>query len=337
MDQDERPGFLDTLVALVARAMTALGLNGNRLLWKWRQRKQRFAEARVRTEVMLRSAKGRHKMCRSCRALVPRGATTCPECGESLAGVSTPGVTRLMTNLLPSRGLAVGLLLLVNGLMYILTMMSPVPDEAGGGEGMSLMSIPFYNLIRYGGGSGLLLFQHGEWWRLITPMFLHGGLLHFGMNTFVLLRLGPVVEELYGSQRFWCLYLGSGIAGNLAVALYDQNQWVVGASTSIVGMFGVLLAYGVRTGGASGSRIRSAMLQNALFILLFSLLPGISLVGHAGGFAGGFLLGLAIPAEGRAAQRNESAWQFLALAGVALALLAFYQVSVHGADFMRFL
>ena len=82
--EQEPPGPADRLVELLARGMTAVGLNGTRLLWRWRQHKLKRAEAGLRGEIFWRSAKSKHKMCRSCRALVPRDASTCPDCGTRL-------------------------------------------------------------------------------------------------------------------------------------------------------------------------------------------------------------------------------------------------------------
>ncbi len=106
MDEDNRSGFLDELVELVAKAMDAVGLHGRRLRWKWSRRKLAIAEKKASVSVMLRSAKGRHKMCPSCRALVPRSAGKCPECGESLATVRAPGFNRLIANMFPGIGTA---------------------------------------------------------------------------------------------------------------------------------------------------------------------------------------------------------------------------------------
>ena len=60
-------------------------------------------------------------------------------------------------------------------------------------------------LVRLGSLNALTL-GHGEWWRLLTPIFLHGGLLHFALNTYALVQIGPLVEEEYGTERFAVIY-----------------------------------------------------------------------------------------------------------------------------------
>ena len=77
--EDQEPGRLDRAVEKLAHALNALGLNGTRLLWKWNRRRQRLGEAGLKTEILWRSAQGKHKMCPSCRALIVRSANTCPD------------------------------------------------------------------------------------------------------------------------------------------------------------------------------------------------------------------------------------------------------------------
>jgi rhomboid protease GluP len=339
MSDQPQPGILDRLVDLIAGVMDMIGLNGTRFRWRWHNRKAQIGEAGLKTEIAWRSAKTKHKMCPSCRALVPRGVKSCPECGQGLAGVRAPGVGRLLSNILPGATATTSLLLLVNGLFFMLMLILPPAAGTGGQAGglARLMSFNTYDLLRLGGGLGSLVMHDGEWWRLVTSIFLHGGLIHFGFNSYVLLQLGPLAEETYGTERFWVIYLWSGIAGNLLAQFLRPGVPVVGASGAIVGLIGLLLAYGIRRGGVIGGNIRSVMTRYAIYILVFSLLPGISLLSHAGGFVGGFLLGLVIPAGALKGRQSALLFQGLALAGVVLVLWSFYQVAMHGGDFLRYL
>ena len=82
--------------------------------------------------------------------------------------------------------------MLVNGFWFILMIMAQIRAGGSGGGGLSLLgSFDTQLLLRFGAGLGALVFADGEWWRIIAPIFLHGGLLHFGFNTYVLLQLGP--------------------------------------------------------------------------------------------------------------------------------------------------
>src|SRR6202040_3869197 len=82
---------------------------------------------------------------------------------------------------------------------------------------------------------------HGEPYRLITAMYLHGGLIHVGFNMMVLMDIGPVVEELYGSARFLFLYTATGVVGFLFSAFFGGHN-ALGASAPILGLVGLMLA-----------------------------------------------------------------------------------------------
>lgn len=327
--QDEEPNALDRLVDALARALDALGLNGTRLRWKWNQRRGRLAEAGARTANLWRSSKGRHKMCRVCRALVDRNARQCPECDADLAAVRAPGMGRLLSNVLPGATAATSLILLANGFWFVLTLMAHLSGSGGSAGGGLLVQFPGELLFRVGSGYSPATLS-GEWWRLVTPIFLHGGLLHFAFNSYVLLQLGPVAEEEFGTERFWCIYLACGLAGS-ALSQLSRPVNTVGASGAIVGLMGLLLVYGWRRGGALGESLKQGMLRYALYIVVFSLLiRGVDHINHAGGFVCGAILALLVPA-GRYRNRGEaSVWQLVAAAGVLLVLLAFYRVAAGG-------
>ncbi len=328
--EEERPGLLDRAVALLVRAMNALGLNGGRLLWRWKRRRSQLEERGLRAEILWRSARAPHKMCRSCRALVPRGAARCPECDASMSGVAAPGIGRLAKNLLPGITAATSLLMLVNGFWFVMMVMAQIKGGSGGIAGFDGEL-----LIRFGSGlsrPGLMPSGEvtgGEWWRLVTPMFLHGGLLHFIFNSFLLMQLGPVVEQIYGAQRFWLIYLACGLSGSAASQL-PRPVNTVGASGAIMGLIGLLLVYGYRSGSVLGQSMKQLAIRLLLYTVILSLLFRIDHLNHAGGFAAGALLALVVPAGGSRSRGRALLWQLLALAGVVLVLIAFFEVAAHG-------
>jgi rhomboid protease GluP len=143
-------------------------------------------------------------------------------------------------------------------------------------------------LIEYGAKYNPLIIE-GEWWRLITPIFLHIGLLHLLMNTLALYYLGSAVERIFGRMRFVFIYMMSGITGSFASYIFTSNL-SAGASGAIFGCFGALLYFGVlfpkiffRTMGVN---IIAVILLNLAFGFT---IPGIDNAGHLGGLAGGFL------------------------------------------------
>lgn len=141
------------------------------------------------------------------------------------------------------------------------------------------------------------LVQAGQWWRLITPIFLHIGIFHIFMNGFTLLYVGQILEPMVGHWRFFVIYMLSGIMGNLASFAFGANNVIsAGASTSLFGMFAAFLALGLiyrenRFLRELGKSFLGLIVINLLMDLTMS---GIDIWGHVGGAVGGLLLGYAL-------------------------------------------
>ncbi len=131
----------------------------------------------------------------------------------------------------------------------------------------------------------------GQWWRFITPMFLHGSLLHIGFNMYALLSFGSSLEREFGHARFLGLYLAGAFAGNVISFLLSPNP-SLGASTAIFGLLGAEAVFLYQNRELFGGRARAA-LQSVLTIaginFLIGLSPGIDNWGHFGGLLGGLV------------------------------------------------
>jgi rhomboid protease GluP len=143
-------------------------------------------------------------------------------------------------------------------------------------------------LIKYGAKVNQLIVE-GQWWRFLTPVFLHIGFLHLAMNTLALYYLGTAVERMYGNVRFLFIYLFAGITGFIASFIFSANL-SAGASGAIFGCFGALLYFGA----IYPKLFFRTMGMNVFMILGLNLLfgfsaSGIDNAGHLGGLAGGFL------------------------------------------------
>ena len=131
----------------------------------------------------------------------------------------------------------------------------------------------------------------GQYWRLITPMFLHGSILHLGFNLYALFILGRRLEQFFGSFRFSLLFLLAGITGNLFSFIFTPAN-SLGSSTAI---FGLLAAEGVfiyQHRKLFGDRSQVALrqiIQVAVINFLIGLSPGIDNWGHLGGLIGGLI------------------------------------------------
>lgn len=168
------------------------------------------------------------------------------------------------------------------------------------------------------GGGGLLergamvpiLVAGGEWWRLLTAMFLHVGVLHLALNSFGLYLFGSLVEQALGTGRMLTLYFVTGFCASVvSFAFGPVGVAAVGASGAVFGMLGAWLAYNLRRRSLSMAR---ANVQWALMLiginLVFGLsVPGIDNLAHVGGLAAGVVGGLGIEGVGRRRGRTVSA------------------------------
>ena len=143
----------------------------------------------------------------------------------------------------------------------------------------------------YGGG-----LADGEWWRLLTSTFLHGNLLHLGLNMFVLWIVGAAVEQAIGRGRFLALYLVSGLAGSAGAILLDPNVPTVGASGAIYGILGAALVLESQRNYVLGGQALGFIVIN---LVLSIVIPNVSIGGHLGGLAGGALAMFALSRFGR--------------------------------------
>jgi rhomboid protease GluP len=139
----------------------------------------------------------------------------------------------------------------------------------------------------------------GDWWRLLTSMFLHVGVIHLAFNMWALASFGPVVERLYGSASYALLYLVAGIAGSLASVSWSPAINSVGASGAIFGLLGALIATQIRSDGSIPvSALRPLRNSSLIFTgcaLSAGLLSGeVDNAAHLGGVATGFILGLVL-------------------------------------------
>ncbi len=187
--------------------------------------------------------------------------------------------------LIPSKTyLATPLLVYANVLVFLAMVLS----------GTSLLHPTAQNLFVWGGNLRPAV-AAGDWWRLVTYIFLHGGAMHLIMNTFALLFIGMYLEPLIGKLRFTAAYLLAGVgAGLMSIAMHPASVGV-GASGAIFGMYGVFVA--LLTTGYIKKTLRKTMLRTILFFVLLNLLWGLEgntdNAAHIGGLLGGLFIGFA--------------------------------------------
>ena len=142
--------------------------------------------------------------------------------------------------------------------------------------------------------------QDGEWWRLGTAMFLHFGAVHLALNSFALWDAGQLVERMYGHWRFLCIYLVSGLSGNLVSLVVQGNSAVSGgASGAIFGIYGAAFMFLWRERAAISKRefrwlFGGGLAFSTFAIVLGFIIPGIDNAAHIGGFLTGILASIVL-------------------------------------------
>lgn len=152
-------------------------------------------------------------------------------------------------------------------------------------------------LVALGANYPPAVLGQGEWWRLVTSMFLHIGIFHLLLNGWALYQLGSLFEMAVGSFNLLIVYFVSGVAGSLASLVWTQGL-SAGASGAIFGLLGAMIGFLLRRRGRLNSFGTSLLGQlvawAAINVFIGFSTPGIDNAAHLGGCAAGFLLGLVL-------------------------------------------
>lgn len=181
-------------------------------------------------------------------------------------------------------------LILVNFLIWCFTLT----------QGADFDQTPAEKLFAWGGNAASEV-QKGEWWRMVSAVFLHSSFMHVAMNMLGLYVVGRIVERTYGQRLFLMVYLGSGlIASGFSLIFSAQEMVSVGASGAVFGVIGALLV-GVLQNRQHLPRSFSSQTVGAITaFVLYSLAnglmsPDVDNAAHIGGFLGGGLIALILP------------------------------------------
>ena len=265
-------------------------------------------------------------MCQACRGLVEASARTCPLCGRE----SVPRLRIRASEKAGGESFFSMLLLAINVVLFV---MMSVVDLNSGVEGVSIMNPASPSVLDDFGVRFIPAIQHGEWWRLVTPNFLHLGLMHLMFNTLGLYNIGPQVEALYGSQKFILIYLGTGIFSNIVDFSFGVNG--AGASGALFGLIGLLAVYGHRQGGSLGNALRRQMLIWAALGIGLGFVFGWDNYAHIGGFIAGAAMAYAITAEEPTIARSALIWNITAIVCALVVVVSFAMVAKNYGNSQR--
>ena len=194
--------------------------------------------------------------------------------------------TRLLPPGLDRKPYVTWLLLGANAVLYLLS------ELLGGSTSPDV-------LVRLGAMEGQLI-ASGEYWRLLSAMFLHSGLIHLGFNVIGLFIFGQQIERLYGYSRFFAIYFLAGLAGSITSYAFNisssPNSIGIGASGAVFGILGALVAFFLSHRNMLGEMGRQTLtglvVLAAINLVVGFVMPGIDNFAHMGGFVCGFLLGM---------------------------------------------
>lgn len=291
-------------------------------------------------------------MCRDCGALIGAGEEACAVCGAPASAsqaeqhpahrpIYDREAIRFARAVLTRPAPFTIIFLIANIFVFILTALS------SGGE-----NNPLFNavLIAYGAKRNALI-NGGEWWRFVTPIFLHGGILHLLMNMYGLWVLGPYVERLYGSAKFVVFWVLTGVAGVAAsyltvrpdMQLNAASRFLfkhgdpvsVGASGALFGLIGVLFVFGIKFRHELPDGFKRAFGTGMLPTILLNVfigftIPVIDNAAHMGGLLAGAALALIVGYK-RPGESSGVAlfWHALQVAALLLVVVSFTMVALR--------
>jgi rhomboid protease GluP len=297
-------------------------------------------------------------MCRNCGSIVGAGQQQCAVCGtpvNAAAEVAQPRMVadhetvRFARAVLDRPYKFTIILLVVNIFIFILmwqisqlpfSLLTPLPNEV---------------LLPFGAKANYFIYRLHQWWRFVTPMFLHVNVLHLMVNMYSLWIVGPYVEKLYGSAKFLLFWVATGIAGVVASYLTVRpslatgalsrfifkavDEPSAGASGALFGMVGVLFVFGIKFRHELPEGFKRAFGTGLLPMIFLNLFIGyigrgfIDNAAHLGGMTSGALLALVVdyrrPGE---TVRNQVLWRVLQVAAILIVAISFFKTAQHLRD-----
>lgn len=161
----------------------------------------------------------------------------------------------------------------INTLIYILEVI----------KSRNLLNIDIYTLVNMGAKVNILI-NNGEFYRLITSTFLHGGIIHIFFNMSALKIMGKEVELIYGGKRYLLIYFLSALGGSITSYFSSSNGVSVGASGAIFGLLGAMLIFGFNEREKIGKRYVKGIFETIILNVIIGItIPNIDIFAHLGG------------------------------------------------------
>lgn len=227
-------------------------------------------------------------LCPSCRKLISVDEPRCPYCGAM-----RPGLWGLGPKLQRFFGRGFEIVPVITGAcitLYIVALALDIRGALGGSQGFFGFLSPSFAANYLLGTTGRFAARQGDWLTLLTAIYLHGGLLHIFFNVMWIRQLGEFAENELGPARFFIVYSLTG-AGGFLVSMFGHNAASVGASGSIFGLLGCVIAFRRRRGAGGDAISQQFVMWAAALFVLGLVFPAVDNWAHGGGFVVGWLLG----------------------------------------------
>jgi rhomboid protease GluP len=297
---------------------------------------------------------GRPSLCRNCGALIGAGETACHVCGAELQPTkpaSLPMHERYALSYaraILARPYIFTIVFLVANLFVFLLMW----ERSGMSSTVLWTAFDDSVLFSFGAKTNYLISHEHEWWRFVTPIFIHVNLLHVVVNMYSLWVLGPWVEKLYGSARFVVFWIATGIAGVVAsffsvipgsrpgmlasfLIKYSDDP-SAGASGALFGLVGVLFVFGLKYRRELPEGFKRAFGTGMLPVILLNLAIGfvgkgiIDNAAHLGGLVSGAAIAAVVSYKRPGQPASVTiAWRVVQIAALLLVAVSFFMAWGH--------
>jgi rhomboid protease GluP len=247
------------------------------------------------------------RMCPHCRAFITTSDRVCPYCNEKVGprAIDRRSPSPIL-GFIPHAQFVTSVILLINIAIFIASMLNRGLFDAGAKARFEI--------------------QQGQWWRLVTAGFLHGGFFHILMNSWVLFDVGAQVEQIYGASRMLVIYFVSTITGFYLSYLLTPNP-SVGASAAIMGLIGAMIAVSVHHRNALTQAMRGTYIRWVIYMLVIGfIVSGIDNYAHIGGLAGGFAVAYFAGLPRWDGSPLEQGWRVASYICIGLTALCFFDM-----------
>jgi len=267
-------------------------INRQRFQWKLNRLVRQVEEQWDSFRNLWLGSRSTTRMCPACRALIDRRARVCPLCKAPL-GYRAGGLGKLLQNLVPNF-MPVSFSLLTVNFVLFLVIFAAERDLSTQDLGRLVWGIRSPGLARWGADVGALV-SAGQWWRLVSAIFIHIGIIHLAFNSYALIFIGPLLEELLGKERFLFLYLLTGAFG-FVLSNWYYGPWLTtaGASGAVFGLIGAAIVFS-RRWSQWGSVLGQQLVHWAIYGFGYGLVIGANNAAHFGGFIIGAAFAYLLP------------------------------------------